>query len=208
MESYRTVRSAGVAEYVDRRSRFIGEARPVADEAQAAAFIEETRKKYWDARHHVPVYILRAGGVRRFSDDGEPQGTAGMPALDVLQKQALVDCAVVITRYFGGILLGGGGLVRAYSHTAALAIEAAGVVEMRPALVQRIVCSYTQYGWLAALVESFGAEVADTVYTDEVTLTFRIDADKAGSFAAALTDRSAGTLAAETQREEYRTVAL
>ena len=208
METYRTVKAAGVAEYVDRRSRFIGEVRPIADETQAAAFIEETRKKYWDARHHVPAYILRAGGVRRFSDDGEPQGTAGLPTLDVLQKQALADCAVVVTRYFGGILLGGGGLVRAYSHTAALAVEAAGVVEMRPALSQRIVCSYTQYGWLAALLESFAATIADTVYTDAVTLTFCIDAEKAERFAAALTDRSAGTLIAETLGEEYRAVAL
>lgn len=208
MESYRTVQKCGVAEFTDRRSRFIGEARPITDEAQAAAFIEETRKKYWDARHHVSAFVVRAGGVRRFSDDGEPQGTAGMPTLDVLQKQSLVDCAVVTTRYFGGILLGGGGLVRAYSHTASLAIAAAGVVEMRPALLQRISCTYTQYGWLSALLQSFDAVISDTVYTDEVELLYRIDTAAAEALAAAVVDRSAGTLAAETLGEEYHAVAL
>ena len=207
MAEYKTVRKNAQDQFVEKRSRFIGYACPVQTEQEALDFITSKKSEHWDASHNVYAYILR-DGTMRFSDDGEPQGTAGMPVLDVLRKSGVTDVVTVATRYFGGILLGGGGLVRAYSHTAALAIEAAGVVEMRPALSQRIVCSYTQYGWLAALLESFAATIADTVYTDAVTLTFCIDAEKAERFAAALTDRSAGTLIAETLGEEYRAVAL
>lgn len=206
MVAYRTISRAATAEFVDRRSRFIGQIRPVTSEAEAVAFIESIRKQYWDARHHVPAYILRDGDIRRFSDDGEPQGTAGMPALDVLQKQNLTDCVVVITRYFGGILLGGGGLVRAYSHTASLAIEAAGVTEMRPAFLQEIECSYTQYGWLAALVEASGGTVTDTQYTDTVTVKMLLDADKQATFEKQLTERSAGSLQSQIIEQQYRAV--
>ncbi len=208
MTAYRTIAKAATAEFVDRRSRFIGQIKPVTSEEEATAFIESVRKQYWDARHHVPAYILRTGDIRRFSDDGEPQGTAGMPVLDVLQKQNLTDCVIVVTRYFGGILLGGGGLVRAYSHTAALAAEAAGITEMRPALLQEIHCSYTQYGWLAALVEAGGGTVTDTQYTDAVTVQFLLDADKQSAFEKQLTERSAGSLQSVILQEQYRAVPL
>lgn len=208
MIAYRTILKAATAEFVDRRSRFIGQIMPVTSEAQAVDFIESVRKQYWDARHHVPAYILRDGDIRRFSDDGEPQGTAGMPTLDVLQKQNLTDCVIVITRYFGGILLGGGGLVRAYSHTASLAVEAAGITEMRPALLQEIQCSYTQYGWLAALVEAGGGTVTDTQYTDTVTVQMLLDADKQTAFEKQLTERSAGSLQSTILEEQYRSVPL
>lgn len=208
MVAYRTIQKAATAEFIDRRSRFIGQIRPVTSEAEAAAFIESVRKQYWDARHHVPAYILRDGDVRRFSDDGEPQGTAGMPTLDVLQKQNLTDCVVVITRYFGGILLGGGGLVRAYSHTASLAVEAAGITEMRPAFLQEIRCSYTQYGWLAALVEAGGGTVTDTEYTDEVLVRMLLDADRQSAFEKQLTERSAGSLTPQILEEQYRSVPI
>ena len=208
MTTYRTIQKAAQAEFIDRRSRFIGQIQPVTSEAEAQAFIESVKKRYWDARHHVPAYILRDGDIRRFSDDGEPQGTAGMPTLDVLQKQNLTDCVVVITRYFGGILLGGGGLVRAYSHTASLAIEAAGVVEMRPALLMEINCSYTQYGWLAALIEAGGGTVVDTAYTDTVTVRMLLDADLLGVFEKQLTERSAGSLQPSVLEEQYRAVPI
>ena len=208
MIAYRTIQKAAQVEFVDRRSRFIGQIRPATSEAEAVAFIESVRKQYWDARHHVPAFILRDGDIRRFSDDGEPQGTAGMPTLDVLQKQNLTDCVVVITRYFGGILLGGGGLVRAYSHTAALAVEAAGITEMRPAFLQEIECSYTQYGWLAALVEASGGTVVDTVYTDAVTVRLLLDTDLQTMFEKQLTERSAGSLQPLILEEQYRSVPL
>lgn len=204
MEAYRTVMGAGTAEFVDRRSRFIGHIRPVSNEEEATAFVEQIRREYWDARHNVPAYVIRQGNIRRFSDDGEPQGTAGMPVLDVLQKQELTDCVLVVTRYFGGILLGGGGLVRAYSHTASLAVEAAGIARMVPAFLQKITCSYTQYGWLMPLIESVGGEIQDTAYTDEVTVTFLLDVEVQGLFEKQLTERSAGTLTSCIVEERYR----
>ncbi len=208
MQTYRTILNSATAEFVDRRSRFIGQIQPVTDEAAATAFIESIRKQHWDARHHVPAYILRAGDVRRFSDDGEPQGTAGMPVLDVLQRQNITDCAIVVTRYFGGILLGGGGLVRAYSHTASLAVEAAGIVEMRPAQLQEITCSYTQYGWLNPFIEANGGTVQDTQYTDTVTVRFQLDMDKQDQFEKQLTERSAGSLQSHIIEQQYRAVLI
>ncbi len=208
MTPYRTVAKTAIAEYTDRRSRFIGEIRPLTTETQAAAFLEEIRHQHWDARHHVRAYILREGNIHRFSDDGEPQGTAGAPVLDLLQKQELVDCAIVVTRYFGGILLGGGGLVRAYGHTAALAVQAAGIVEMRPTLVQEITCSYTQYGWLAALLENFGASIEDTLYTDGVSVRFSLEEEKQGFFEKQLTERSAGSLHPQVIEKTYRPVPI
>ena len=130
MESYRTVRNEGCGEYEVKRSRFLCYAAPVRSQDEAAAFIAASKQKHWDARHNCSAYILREGGVKRFSDDGEPQGTAGMPILDVLEKSEVTDVCVVITRYFGGILLGAGGLVRAYSHSAALALEAGEIITM------------------------------------------------------------------------------
>ncbi len=208
MTPYRTILKPATAEFVDRRSRFIGQIIPASDEETAQRFIESVKKQYWDARHHVPAYIIRNGDIHRFSDDGEPQGTAGIPVLDVLQKQNLTDCCVVVTRYFGGILLGGGGLVRAYSHTAALAVEAAGVAEMRPAFLEEIRCSYTQYGWLAPLVESGGGSIVDTQYTDEVIVRFLLDTDLQGGFEKQLTERSAGSLTTQILEEQYRAVLL
>lgn len=206
MTPYRTIAKTAIAEYTDRRSRFIGEIRSVKTEEEAAAFLEEIRHTHWDARHHVRAFILREGNVRRFSDDGEPQGTAGAPVLDVLQKQQLCDVAIVVTRYFGGILLGGGGLVRAYGHTAALAVEAAGIVEMRPTFVEEIVCSYTQYGWLSALIEANGGTVLDTVYTDTVTVRFSLSIEQQGFFEKQLTERSAGSLTPHIVEERYTPV--
>ncbi len=125
MIEYTTVRSDASDEFTERRSRFIGYIRPARTEEEAVAFINEKKSAHWDAAHNVYAYILREGQTRRYSDDGEPQGTAGMPVLDVLQKEGLTDIVVVVTRYFGGILLGAGGLVRAYSHGAKLAVDAA-----------------------------------------------------------------------------------
>ena len=162
------------------------------------AFVDEMRAKYWDATHNVYAYILRDGQLRRYSDDGEPQGTAGVPVLDVLQKEGLTDVAVVVTRYFGGILLGGGGLVRAYSHAAKIAVDAAGIVLMQPCLMCRVRSDYARYGFLPALIAEHGGTVTDTAFADEVTLSFRLPARSAAAFSADLTERSAGRLTVET----------
>lgn len=194
---YRTIAKAAVDEFTEKRSRFIGAIRPVTTEEEAQAFIQERKKEYWDARHNVSAYILDEGRLCRFSDDGEPQGTAGIPALDVLRKEELTDCALVITRYFGGILLGGGGLVRAYSHAAKIAVDAAGVVLMRPCLTGELTCDYTQYGYIPALLAQHGGTVTDTAFTDEVTVFFTIPAEAKSGLCAAITERSAGQLSPE-----------
>ena len=118
---YVTVEREAVDEFIEKKSRFIGSCRPVQTEEEALDFIAKLKSQYWDASHNVYAYILREGNIARFSDDGEPQGTAGIPVIDTLKKAGVVDAVVVATRYFGGILLGGGGLIRAYSHTASIA---------------------------------------------------------------------------------------
>ena len=115
MTEYITVKNSGEDEFVEKRSRFIGYCKPVKTQDEAVSFINEIRSKHWDATHNVYAYVLSDGQIMRYSDDGEPQGTAGVPVLDVIKKMGIVDVVVVVTRYFGGIMLGAGGLVRAYS---------------------------------------------------------------------------------------------
>lgn len=194
MEEYLTIAKAAVDEFTEKRSRFIGAIRPVATEEEAQAFIRARSKEMWDARHNVYAYVLSNGSVCRFSDDGEPQGTAGIPALDVLRKEGLTDCVVVVTRYFGGILLGGGGLVRAYSHAVKIAVDAAGIVRMCPCLRGELVCDYAQYGWVPAIIAAQEGTVTDTRFQDTVTVCFSLPIEKKGALQAELTERSAGRL--------------
>ena len=195
---YRTVQQEAYAEFVERRSRFIGYCKPVSNEEDAVAFIAEKRKENWDAKHHVYAYVLREGQIRRYSDDGEPQGSAGVPVLDVLLKEKLTDCVVVVTRYFGGILLGTGGLVRAYSHGAKIAVDAAVRLDMRQCIQGKIACSYTQYGRVAALLTASGGAIEDTVYTDDVVVVFHLPTESLPALERELTDYSAGSLFVET----------
>lgn len=201
--SYRTIKQAETGEFTEKRSRFIGSVCPVTSEASALDFIASCRKKYWDAKHNVFAYVLRNGMTRRCSDDGEPQGTAGIPVLDVLLKEELTDCAVVVTRYFGGILLGTGGLVRAYSRAAKLAADAGQIVEMRLCDRAVIVCDYTQYGRVAALVPGAGGVLQDTRYTDRVEVEFILPRGCLETMQAELTELSAGRLTAQVTGETY-----
>ena len=194
---YRTVRGAASAEFVEKRSRFIGYISPASTQEEAAQFINSIRSKHWDATHNVPAYILREGNICRFSDDGEPQGTAGMPALNVLQKEGLTDCALVVTRYFGGILLGGGGLVRAYSHAAKLAVDAGGIVTRALCNLVRVRCDYNFYGRLASLIPEQGGIIENTAFEDAVTVDFRIPQELEPGFEKKLIDLSNGTCRGE-----------
>ena len=194
LQAYRTIQREASDVFVERRSRFIGHIRPVQTESEALAFVAEKKKEYWDATHNVYAYVLRDGGIRRYSDDGEPQGTAGIPVLEVLLKEGLTDCVVVVTRYFGGILLGGGGLIRAYSHGARLAVDAGIRLDMRPCDRAEIHCDYAQYGWAHPLLLSSGGVLEDTVYTEEVTLIFHIPQERTAVLEGALTEQSAGRL--------------
>ena len=185
------------SEFTEKRSRFITHLYKVETEAEARARIEEMKKKYYDARHNCWCYLLQEGGVVRYSDDGEPQGTAGMPALNVLQKEELTDCVLVVTRYFGGILLGGGGLVRAYSHAAKIAVDAGGIVTRAECSIVKIRCDYTFYGRLASLIPEQGGIVEDTAFEDVVTVKMRIPQELEPAFEARLIDLSNGTCRGE-----------
>lgn len=200
---YKTVAKAATAEYVDRRSRFIGAVCPVATEQEALDFIAAKKKEHWDARHNVYAYVLREGGISRFSDDSEPQGTAGLPTLEVLQKQGLTDCVIVVTRYFGGILLGTGGLVRAYSQSAALAVGEAGVIERRLCAYGEIVCDYAQYGWLQSLIPECGGKVDNADFANAVTVSLHLPIESVEVFQKQLTDRSCGALIFRQLDEQY-----
>ena len=206
MNSYRTVSAKGEAEYVEKRSRFLSVALPVSREEEALALLAERRSTYWDATHNVYAYSLRAGQVRRYSDDAEPQGTAGMPTLDVLLKQEVTDVCVVTTRYFGGVLLGAGGLVRAYAHAAALALEAAGVVTMAPVTFCTLSCEYFLFGKLDALLASFGAIERQNDFDTGVTLRFAIETERLGALTAAVNDATAGQARLTVGKEDFRPV--
>ncbi|MBQ3202232.1 MAG: YigZ family protein [Clostridia bacterium] len=202
-KNYLTIAKEGMDEFVERKSRFMGFIKPVTTEEEALNFIREKQKKYWDATHNVYAYVLEGGNLCRFSDDGEPQGTAGIPVLDVLRKEGLTDCVVVVTRYFGGILLGAGGLVRAYSHGAKIAVDAGGVVEMRRCLLGEIVCDYAQYGMIPSILADCGATLTDTEFGEAVTVGFSIPREGQGSLEAAVIDRSNGRLSAVFAGEEW-----
>ena len=189
---YKTIKSAGSAEFVERKSRFIGYSCPVTTEEEAVRFINEIKSKHWDATHNVYAYCLREGQIKRYSDDGEPQGTAGIPVLDVLLKSGVTDVVLVVTRYFGGILLGGGGLVRAYSHGASIGLEAGGVVSMELCVVGAISCTYGQYGRVAALIPEMEGITETADFGENVKIRFHIRKEKLEALQAALTDASRG----------------
>ena len=195
MDQYRTVKNEAEDEFVERRSRFIGRVKPVKTEEDAVSFIRACKSKYWDASHNVYAYSLREGSVRRYSDDGEPQGTAGVPVLDVLQKENLTDLAVVVTRYFGGVLLGAGGLVRAYSHAAKLGIMAAGIQVMRLCVTGTITCDYNQYGRVASLIPQLGGRVEDAQFGMVVVLSFSLPKEAAPALEKQLADVTCGSVA-------------
>ena len=202
-DSYKTVKIESFGEFTEKRSRFIGYCKPVKTEEDATAFINEIRAKHWDARHNVYAYSLREGNLRRYSDDGEPSGTAGMPVLDVITKNEVYDVCVVVTRYFGGILLGKGGLVRAYAQGAKLALEAGQVIKMQSCLLCSLGCSYNQYGKVSAAVIDSGALIDDTLYEADVVIKFHMPSELLPLLNKKLADISAGEVQAEGKEEKY-----
>lgn len=171
---YTTLEREGEAEFVEKKSVFIGHAAPVKTEEEAQAYVKKYKNAYMDARHNVWAYLMKGEIVARYSDDGEPQGTAGVPVLDTIRKSGVTDAVVVVTRYFGGILLGAGGLVRAYSHTAKLALEAAHIITYERYTELELNCSYSDYQRYLAELPHFGAVVDDTQFADRVTLRFAV----------------------------------
>ncbi len=202
MTTYKTVSKPASAELIEKRSRFIGYVRPVTTQDEAIAFINEIKTRHWDATHNVYAYVIRGEGVTRYSDDNEPQGTAGIPVLDAIRKRGLTDCVVVVTRYFGGTLLGAGGLVRAYSASAKAGIDAAGECVMTLCSVCTVRVSYTLYGKLPSLIARCGGVADDTQYADDVTVRFHLPADKLTAFNKLLSEESSGKV--QAQEEETR----
>lgn len=194
MNGYLTAAGEGIAEYEDKKSRFIGCVRPVQSEQEARAFIDEIRTLHADATHNVYAYVLREGNILRWSDDGEPGGTSGQPTLAVLQGAGLTDVCCVTTRYFGGTLLGSGGLVRAYSAAARMALAEAGTAKMTLWRKAAFACSYGQYDRLRRFLEDRGARIEDASFGAEVELVFSAPDSQCETIGDALRDVTAGSV--------------
>ncbi len=183
-ELFVTLGGEAHAEFEEKRSLFIGHAIRTDTEEEALAFIKKLKKEYQDATHNVFAYMMRGETVARYSDDGEPQGTAGMPVLDVIRKSGVRNVCVVVTRYFGGTLLGAGGLVRAYSHSASLALEQAGIITYKTYNEYELVCGYSEYGKYSVMLGDMKAVIDNTDFAEKVTLRYALPA-AAGELAAA-----------------------
>lgn len=189
---YKTVYEPAKNSFVEKKSEFIGHIAPVKTNEQAVEFINSIKAQHRKARHNVYAYILRDGNISRYSDDGEPQGTGGVPVLDVLQKEGLTDVCVVVTRYFGGILLGGGGLVRAYSHGCKLAVDAAKIMIMRECSEITVRCDYSFYGKLSYVAPDFEVKIKSEDFADDVTVTMYVKSELAKDLKDKLIDLSNG----------------
>ncbi|MCD7753303.1 MAG: YigZ family protein [Clostridiales bacterium] len=206
MEEYYIPTGRGETEFTEKRSRFLGHLVHVTDEEQARAFVQQMKKQYHDARHNCWCYVIREGGIVRYSDDGEPQGTAGQPMLGVLQKEGVTDAVCVVTRYFGGVLLGAGGLLRAYTRSARDALDAAGISAVRRWVEFSIPCGYRWLSRVQLEVESRQGVVLDTEYGAEVTVKALLPEEQAGAFPAQLRDLTAGSVQARITGEAMKAV--
>lgn len=191
MKPYKSVKQCSEAEYTVNRSRFIGRCFPVESEEAALCLLGDIRKKHWDATHNCFAYRIGENAAARFSDDGEPGGTAGKPIMDVLNGKGLTNVLCVVTRYFGGILLGAGGLVRAYSKSAADAVTKAGVVSYLPGTVLDIPMDYSRYGALEGFIRA-NAEVRNVAFAQNVVVTVAVEGTNLLKFMKEVTERSDG----------------
>ena len=190
--NYKTVKNYAYEEMIERKSRFIGYCRPVKTQDEAISFINEIRAEHRQATHNVYAYVLREDNIMRYSDDGEPAGTAGLPVMEVIKKEGLTDVCVVVTRYFGGILLGAGGLVRAYGKSAKLAIDEAVRIEMLNCSVYIVCCDYTDYGKIEFAIKGGGYILKDSSFEDNVHLTVAVKSGDEETFQKTIADISGG----------------
>ena len=203
MDEYLVPTGYGEDEFVEKKSRFIGRVWLAETEEEALARIAEMKKQHYDATHNCWAYVIRDGAVR-FSDDGEPGGTAGMPMIQVLQREGLFNVVCVVTRYFGGTLLGAGGLVRAYTKGAKIAVDAAGKSMKRVWSVLYLPCPYTYYERVKLEVEAFGGIIRDTQFGAEVELEILMAKDQAQPFLDRIVDMTSGTVEGMETAQEYR----
>ena len=208
MTSYLVPSAYGEAEYTEKRSRFIARVWPVENESEALMHLEATRKMHYDARHNVYAYIIRDGGIMRYSDDGEPQGTSGQPTLNVFRAQEIQNFCCVVTRYFGGILLGTGGLVRAYSTAAKMALENAGISRMALWKSIELGCTYSQFERIRRLLEEHEAVIENTDFGADIVFSALLREDKMDAFSKALTELSAGSCEYLECGESFRGVRI
>lgn len=207
MEEYLVPTGYGEDEFTEKRSRFIGRIWPVETEEEALSKIQEMKKQHYDATHNCWAYIIHGGAVR-FSDDGEPGGTAGMPMLQVLQREGLNNVVCVVTRYFGGILLGAGGLVRAYTRGAKIAVDAAGKSIKRVWTVLYVPCPYSFYERVKLEIEAFGGILRSTDFGAEVDMEILFPQANAQLFSDRLTDLTSGTVEGMEIGQEYRALPI
>ena len=202
MTEYLVPYESAESEFEEKRSRFISHVFLVETETEARARIDEMKKKYYDARHNGWCYIIR-GGAERYSDDGEPQGTAGQPMLNVFQREGMENVVCIVTRYFGGILLGAGGLTRAYAKAAKDALDKAGKARMQPFSVLLLECPYPMFEHVKLLIEGHEGRIESSDYGAAVTLSFLLPVGKVEQFSAALTELSGGQMSAEEVEQRF-----
>ena len=203
MDEYLVPTQYGEEEFIEKKSRFIGRVWPVETEEEALARIQEMKKQHYDASHNCWAYVIKDGPMR-FSDDGEPGGTAGNPMMQVLQRENIYNVVCVVTRYFGGILLGAGGLVRAYTKGAKIAIDAAGKSMKRVWTVLYVPCPYTYYERVKLEIEAYGGILRNAEFGAEVELEILLSQEQTEPFLTRLTDMTAGTVEALETGKEYR----
>ena len=201
--NYITISAPAKDSFIEKRSEFIGYIAPVKTNEEAVEFVNSIKAEHRKAKHNVYAYILRDNNISRYSDDGEPQGTAGMPVLDVLQKRGLTDVCVVVTRYFGGILLGGGGLVRAYSHAASLACDAAQIMDMCLCHRLKISAEYTMYGKIAYILPNYKTITVNSDFGQSVSLEILVLSENLHPLIKELTEITNGTVQIEDFEELY-----
>lgn len=206
MNEYKTVEKEACDEFIEKKSKFIGYVKPVKTVQEATDFINSIKSKHWDATHNVSAFVLRENNIQRSSDDGEPSGTAGVPVLDVLLKEGLYDVCVVVTRYFGGILLGAGGLVRAYTHGSKLAVNAGNIITMAPCKLLSVTVDYSFYDRLLLMLNDIGANVEDSNFADSVTVNFSLKSDLSEKFSNMLTEQSNGRYSVKELGEKFAKV--
>jgi uncharacterized YigZ family protein len=204
IKEYKTIYTGGRGEIIEKKSRFIATIRPVLSEEEAVLFIEEMKKKYWDARHNCSAFVIGARGeLTRCSDDGEPCKTAGFPMLDVLMGENLRNVCAVVTRYFGGTLLGTGGLVRAYQAAVREGLSHCVVIEKKLASQMRLSCSYNDAGKLQNLIARQQIALQDSAYTDHVEMTVLLPVDERAGFEKKVVEATAGRTAMEQMGATY-----
>ena len=194
MKTYKTLHDFGSDEYVVEKSTFIGYAKPIKSEEEAVEFINQIKKKHKDATHNVWAYTVgETMNIQRYSDDGEPQGTAGIPTLEVIKKEDLRDVVVVVTRYFGGIKLGAGGLVRAYTKGAKIGIEAAQIIQKVKYKEVSVTIDYNQIGKVQNEIMNMGYTIKDTLYSEKVEIIVYSREEEADSLKVKMIDITSGT---------------